>query len=442
MSITIADSTNDIVVSFLNDKGVVNIETLTIPATGEYGEHILSVPATAAATQGDFCVLYSKKLNKSVGVWLDIDANGTAPTSLVYSSTDYQVEVNIVTGGTAIQNAAALVLALAAETNFTDVTVDNNLDGTITFTQDVVGDTTEKFGYANSDNTGAGSFLVTITEVGLAGITQADYVVLSNTAGDTLAVWFDVDEDGTEPTGAAYGAADSTLLVPIATGDDSTTNATNVFGLLGADAWSDSMVLTDNLNGTIKVATTIGVASTAADPHNADDSTVGSITIAATQVGAATRITRVDYLPKEGLKVIEYARDGYLYLITQEGCTSRSTPDGRYKYSEITSPSTASLTALVAQINTWKGTGGSSPSVLPITNEDAKVAEMTGLNSVFTTTYPFVYHSIEVFFNELKMTLNVDYTEDGAAGEITFLTITPDATLPTPDTLTFNYIKL
>lgn len=442
MSITIADSTNDVVVSFLNDKGVSNIETLTIPATGEYGEHILSVPATAAATQGDFCVLYSKKINKSVGVWLDIDANGTPPTSLVYSSTDYQVEVNIVTGGTAIQNAALLVLALAAETNFTDVTVDDNLDGTITFIQDVVGTTFEKFGYANSGNTGAGSFLITITEVGLAGITQADYVVLSNSAGDTLAVWFDVDEDGTEPTGAAYAAADATLLIPIATGDDSTTNARNVFGLLDADAWADSMVITDNLNGTIKITTAIGVAPTAAAPHNADDSALGAITIAATQVGAATKITRVDYLPKEGLKVINYDRDGYLYLITQEGYTSRAIPDGRYKYSDITSPSTASLTALVTQINTWKATGGSSPAVLPITNEDAKLTEMTGLNSVFTTTYPFVYHSIEVFFNELKMTLNVDYTEDGAAGEITFLAITPDATLPTPDTLTYNYIKL
>jgi len=86
------------------------------------------------------------------------------------------------------------------------------------------------------------------------------------------------------------------------------------------------------------------------------------------------------------------------------------------------------------------GTIGSLSNV--VLNEDANLTEMTGLNSVFTTTYPFAYHSIEVFFNELKMTLNVDYTEDGAAGEITFLAITPDASLPIPDTLTYNYIKL
>ena len=67
---------------------------------------------------------------------------------------------------------------------------------------------------------------------------------------------------------------------------------------------------------------------------------------------------------------------------------------------------------------------------------------MTGLNSVFTTAYPFAYHSIEVFFNELKMTLNTDYTEDGSTGTVTFVSIMPDNTLSTPDTLTFNYIKL
>jgi len=103
--------------------------------------------------------------------------------------------------------------------------------------------------------------------------------------------------------------------------------------------------------------------------------------------------------------------------------------------SQITRGQRRAYDLLVAQ-----GGGGSTANI--VLNESAKSAEMTGLNSVFTTTYPFVYHSIEVFFNELKMTLNVDYTEDGAAGEIAFLAITPDATLPTPDTLTYNYIKL
>lgn len=441
MSITIADSTNDIVVSFLNDKGTPNIETVTIPATGEYGSDLLAVPATAAAAQGDFAILYSKELNKTAAVWLDINANGTPPTSLVYLSADYKVEVNIITGGTAIANAALFVAALALETGFTGVTVVDHLDGSISFIQDVVGDVSQGFGTANSNNSGAGSFVLTIAGGGLAGITQGDYIVLSNTSGDTIAVWFDVDDDGTEPTGAAYGAADDTLMISISTGDTTIENATNTYSALAADAWSELMVLTDNLNGTIKVATSIGVVVTAADPHNADDTTLGAITFVSTQTGAATKITRVDYLPKEGLKVVQYPRDGYLYLVTQEGHTSRTTPDGRYKYSDIIYPTTANLAALVAQVIAWKNTGGGA-SVDLVLNEAAKSAEMTGLNDTFTTTYPFVAESIEVFFNQLKMTLNVDYTEDGAAGEIIFASITPDDTLPEPDTLTFNYLKL
>lgn len=308
MSITIADSTNDIVVTFLDDKGIVNIEELTIPST-------------AAASQGDYVVL-TNAYGAKIAAWLDINANGTAPTGAAYVAATTKLKISIVTGGTAIANAAIFATTL------------------------------------------------------------------------------------------------------------------------DATAWANSATIAAVGDGTLTITQVIGAVVTAADPHNTGDTGLGTITSDVLQVGAATRITRVDYLPKEGLKVIEYARDGCLYLITQEGYTSRTTPDGRYKYSEITSPSTASLTALVAQINTWKSANGSSYGANTVTNEDANVAQMNGSNSVFTTTYPFVYHSIEVFFNELKMTLNVDYTEDGAAGEITFLTITPDATLPTPDTLTFNYIKL
>jgi len=92
-----------------------------------------------------------------------------------------------------------------------------------------------------------------------------------------------------------------------------------------------------------------------------------------------------------------------------------------------------------------KNIGSGAVSALSnfVINEPAKSSEMTGSNKIFTTN-AFVANSIEVFFNQLKMTLDVDYTEDGALGTVTFYTITPDATLPAPDThtLTFNYIKL
>lgn len=112
-----------------------------------------------------------------------------------------------------------------------------------------------------------------------------------------------------------------------------------------------------------------------------------------------------------------------------------------FNYSDITAPSSTDVLDLKSQLDAWNIPSGGVPAEF-VFNEAAKPAEMTGLNSVFTTSYPFVANSIEVFYNQLKMTLSVDYTEDGAAGEVTFLTLTPDDTLPEPDTLTFNYVKL
>lgn len=278
----------------------------------------------------------------------------------------------------------------------------------------------------------------TITIPATGDITQADYVVLTNTAGDTLAVWFDVDEVRTAPSGAAYGAADATLMIPIATGDTSIQNATNTAVLLDADVWSDSMAIVDNLNGTIKLTTSIGVAATAADPHNADDTALGAITTTATTVGSATKLLREDSFIKGTFNIIADINNNILVFNSSASMDvgAKGKSSTAFKYGDITLPTSTSLLNLKTQVDAWNTVSGI------VLNEDAKTSEMTGLNSVFTTTYPFVYHSAEVFFNELKMTLNVDYTEDGAAGEVTFLTITPDATLPTPDTLTFNYIKL
>ena len=90
-----------------------------------------------------------------------------------------------------------------------------------------------------------------------------------------------------------------------------------------------------------------------------------------------------------------------------------------FNYSDITAPSSTDVLDLKSQLDAWNVTSGGS-AVEFVFNEAAKTAEMTGLNSVFTTTHPFVANSIEVFYNQLKMTLSVDYTEDGAAGEITF----------------------
>ena len=44
---------------------------------------------------------------------------------------------------------------------------------------------------------------------------QADYIAFENSAGDTWAVWFDIDGNGTAPTGASYLAATNKIQVDI-----------------------------------------------------------------------------------------------------------------------------------------------------------------------------------------------------------------------------------
>lgn len=48
---------------------------------------------------------------------------------------------------------------------------------------------------------------------------QADYITFENSAGEDYAVWFDIDANGTIPTGASYLAASNQIQVPILSTD-------------------------------------------------------------------------------------------------------------------------------------------------------------------------------------------------------------------------------
>ena len=150
--------------------------------------------------------------------------------------------------------------------------------------------------------------------------------------------------------------------------------------------------------------------------------------------------TKTLHFPKEEFTVVKrtyknevvFVRDIYKTKLTRLNV---------FPYAEITAPSHSSISDLVSQINVWRTDQVAQVTQDFVFNEAAATAEMDGVNKVFTTDFPFVDESAEVFFNQLKLTMTVDYTEDGAAGEITMVSITPDATLETPDTLTFNYLK-
>lgn len=119
-----------------------------------------------------------------------------------------------------------------------------------------------------------------------AGATQGDYVLLSNgSTGETAALWLDIDDTGTAPTGALYVAADYKIKVEIVTDGTAAANGTLAYTALAASDFATGLDLTDNLDGTIDIEQVALVAVDAPVLKNADDSGVGSITTTQTTAG-------------------------------------------------------------------------------------------------------------------------------------------------------------
>lgn len=154
---------------------------------GEAQVETITAPAVAAATQGDFIIVYNQA-GLSEALWLDIDAAGTAPTAAEYLACDAKTMVSVSTGDLAADVAAAIVAAAT----IADVTFLDNLDGTITVTQDIYGDCSNAVPY-NEDASGAGSISVAIVTEGLTaalGFGKFD-ATLSQTAIGVFTLTFD-----------------------------------------------------------------------------------------------------------------------------------------------------------------------------------------------------------------------------------------------------------
>ncbi len=81
-----------------------------LPETGHGDTTVATMPATAAAAQGDyFHISRAHENSLATAFWLDIDEDGTEPTGEQYVAAEYKIRVPIATGGTAAQNAAALL---------------------------------------------------------------------------------------------------------------------------------------------------------------------------------------------------------------------------------------------------------------------------------------------------------------------------------------------
>ena len=193
---------------------------------GTRESNTITMPAVGAATQGDYVICYNAA-GTSQAIYIDIDADGTAPTGALYVGADVQSSMPYV----------------------------NDVQET---------------------------YIATIPATAAAA--QADYFMIYDEAGNSTAVWLDIDAAGTVPTGALYVGSDSQIEVDIATGDSAAQAGTKVYNAINGNVTDVSF--TDNSDGTITVLLdNAAPASAASVPKNADDSTAGSIIIGTITVG-------------------------------------------------------------------------------------------------------------------------------------------------------------
>lgn len=206
---------------------------------GRFEDQTLTFPATAGATQGDFVVV-ENAAGDSFAIWLDIDADGTAPAGSIYTATDNQLEVDIATGDTAAQVATKVFAVI--DGNITDVTVTDNLDGTLGLTQDKLGNTVAPVP-KDTTEAGAGSITATTDTGGVASNYQSKYFTFKNGAGAAFYAWFNVNSEGSDPapggTGIAVALSGEETADAVATALAAAIDANANF-----DAYSDSAVVT------------------------------------------------------------------------------------------------------------------------------------------------------------------------------------------------------
>jgi len=228
--------------------------------TGIAEETTVTIPTTLAATQADYFHILNKAGTK-FAIWLDIDNAGTAPTGALYVASDTKIEANIATGGSAIINAAAVVAAIG--TSLTGITVLNNLDGTITFTCTTTGVVTDALP-KNADDSGVGSIGVTIDTQGVNPVI---------------------------PTGAIYLACDYAVQCHIDTGDLAAAVATKVYNAMLANADLVRLMDISRTSGaTITVIQRQSDNVTDPTPKSYDDAGAGSITFSKTDGTALVNV--------------------------------------------------------------------------------------------------------------------------------------------------------
>lgn len=200
-----------------NQSAIEASQVVCAAEAGVEGSFRLTCPAFAGITQADYFT-FALPSGTNYAVWFDKDNNGTAPTGAAYVAAGNQIEVDITTGDTAAVVAAAVATALG----LVDIDIVDNLDGTLDFTQQTMGDHTAPSRH-NADDSGNGSLTLSLVVAGVDSNHLSKYFKVSATDGTTYYVWYDVNSEGVDPAPGGTG-----LSISVAIADTGATIATAV----------------------------------------------------------------------------------------------------------------------------------------------------------------------------------------------------------------------
>lgn len=257
--------------------GVAEItEIVCVADVGEFEEFTLTSASGAVSVQADYFVLEAPNGDLDA-YWLDIDAAGTAPTGAAYVASDNQIMVSILSTDSDIQVAGKIAAAITSA----DITVTDNLDGTVGFVYDLMGAHTAPATY-NADDSGSGSIVIVEDNAGVDSNLNSKYFLINSALDATeYYVWLNVNSEGVDPTPLGKTA----IPIALSASASASTVATAIQGALTALAAFSATVSISTVENT-----------NAADGATTDAADVDTtFTITVTQQG----VTENQLLPSE-----------------------------------------------------------------------------------------------------------------------------------------------
>lgn len=207
--------------------------TVSSVGTGSFESFVITCPAGDEAAQADY-FSFSQPDGQKFAIWLDVDADGTAPSGAVYTAADNKIEIDVVstpTPTTAAATAALIKTAIELDGDFDEYTIVDNEDGTLSFTATALGNPANAAPHA-ADDLSAGNFLASVTS-GSSASSQNDYFVLHDDDTGLFHVWLNVNSEGVDPD---PGGGSVGIEVAVSAADSAATVAAAIATAVNANA--------------------------------------------------------------------------------------------------------------------------------------------------------------------------------------------------------------